>query len=95
MPGIYGCAHRGLIGTVKRHQDIRIVVAGGGIAPTGVPEHLPETSPRMHGRPIWSVVDDAILGEKFNDLVVQPVIDAIRILVNKVDYLVFVDELQD
>ena len=84
-----------MIGANKRHQDIRIVVTGCGISPFGVSEHLPELSPRMHRLPARPIVHHAIFGKEFHDLVVEPVIDAIRVLVNEVDDLIFVDEPPD
>ena len=83
-----------MIGVFERHKDVGIVVAGCGISTFGTSEHPPEGSPRSHrcdARPV--VVDHTVLGEEADNLVVQPVIDGIRIAMNEVDYLVLVNEL--
>ena len=57
VPGIDRRAHRGAIGAVKCNQDIRVVVAGRGKAPSRLSEHVSETGPRTHGRDVRSVVE--------------------------------------
>jgi hypothetical protein len=94
VPGVDGCAHGCMIGVLERHQDVGIVVACCGKTAVGVSEHLPETRPGPHKHgDAGSVVNHTILGEQFNDLVVQPVIDAVRVAVDKIDDLVLVDQL--
>ena len=93
VPGIDRGAHRGAIGTVESHQDIRVVVAGRGKAPARVSEHLSEPGPRTHGRDARCVVDHAVFGEELYDFVVQAVINAVRVLMDEVGDLILVDEL--
>jgi hypothetical protein len=82
-----------MIEVFERHKDVRIVVAGCGISTSGMSEHPPESSPGSHRCDTRSVVDHTVLGEEADDLVVEPVIDAIRIAMNEIDYLVLVNEL--
>jgi hypothetical protein len=74
---------------IEGHEDVGVVVACCLIS--AFPEYSPETRPRSYGRPARSVVDHTVLGEKVGDLVIEPVIDAVRIAVNEVDDLVLVD----
>jgi hypothetical protein len=39
-----------------------------------------------------SIVDQTVLGEQFNDLVIGPVIDAVRVAVDEIDDLVLADQ---
>jgi len=39
-----------------------------------------------------AVVDHTVLGEQFDDLVVEPVIDAVRVAVDEIDDLILVDQ---
>jgi hypothetical protein len=80
-----------MIEVLERHEDVRVVMARSRISTIGMSEHPPEAGPGLHGHPARSVVDHTVLGEKFDDLVVEPVIDAVRIAMNKVDDLVLVD----
>ena len=94
VPGVDGCAHGRMIEVLERHQDVGIVVACCGKTAVGMPEHLPETRPGAHQHgDARSVVDHTVLGEQFNDFVVQSVIDAVRVAVDKIDDLVLVDQL--
>jgi len=82
-----------MIEVFERHKDVRIVVAGCGISTSGMSEHPSEGSPGSHWCDTRSIVDHTVLGEEADDLVVEPVIDAIRIAMNEIDYLVLVNEL--
>jgi len=66
-----------MIKLLERHEDVRILVARGGKSPFGMSEHPSETSRGSHGRPARSVVDHTVLGEQFQDLVVESVINAV------------------
>src|ERR1700674_456649 len=93
VPGIHGCAHGGMIEVLERHQDVRIVVACCGKTAVGMSEHLPETRPGAQRSDTRSVVDYTVLGEQFNDLVVEPVVEAVRVAVDEIDDLVLIDQL--
>jgi hypothetical protein len=60
---------------------------------TRVPEHLAQRGATAHRRREgWAIVDHAIHGEQLSDLVVEPVIDTVRVTVNEVDNLVLVHQ---
>jgi hypothetical protein len=82
-----------MIEVLERHQDVRIVVACCGKTAVGMSEHLPETRPGAQRSDARSVVDYTVLGEQFNDLVVEPVVDAVRVAVDEIDDLVLIDQL--
>ena len=90
-PCVHGRAHVPVIKVLDCHQDIRIVMARCCKSTIGMSEHPPETRPGSHW---WcesrSVVDHTVLGEQFDDLFVEPVIDAVRIAVDEIDNLVLV-----
>src|ERR1700683_852814 len=81
-----------MIEVLECHEDVCIVVARRGESSGGMSEHLPETYPGSDGRDTWSVVDHTVLGKQLNDLVVEPVIDVVRIVMDAIDYLVLVDQ---
>lgn len=92
VPGIYRRANRRIVVLFERHQDIGIVMAGGLERRLGMPEHLPESSPRPDRSNTRSVIHRAVFGEEFDDLVVVPVIDAVRVSMDEIDDAVFVHE---
>jgi hypothetical protein len=94
MPGVDGCVHGRMIEVLERHQDVGIVVACCGKTAARMSEHLPETRSGAHEHgDARSVVDHTVLSEQFNDLVIQSVIDAVRVAMDKIDDLVLVDQL--
>src|SRR5580693_7486056 len=88
VPGVDGCAHGCMIEVIERHEDVRIVVARCGKTTIGMSEHAPETCLGSHGRNTRSVVDHTVLDEKLDNLLIEPVIDAIRIAMNEIDDLI-------
>jgi hypothetical protein len=68
------------------------VVACDGKSTIGISEHPTEGSPGSQRCDIRSVVDHTVLSEEFDYLVVEPVIDAVRIAMNEIDYLVLGDQ---
>src|ERR1700733_1449174 len=84
-----------MIEVIERHEDVRIVVARCGKTTIGMSEHAPETCLGSHGRNTRSVVYHTVLDEKLDNLLIEPVIDAIRIAMNEIDDLILGDQPLD
>jgi hypothetical protein len=93
VPGVHGRANRCPIGVSERHEDVGIVMAGGSESTFGVVEHPSECGSGSNRGGARGVIDHTVLGEEADDLVIEPVIDVVRIAMNQIDDLILVDEL--
>ena len=102
VPRVERCQHGGAVVAIKTDEHVRVVVARRD-KPRALPgramiaaEHRAQCGAAPQRRcETGAVVDDAVLCEELRDLVVELVVDAVRVAVYEVDDRVLVEEALD
>src|SRR5262245_22174355 len=97
VPRVDRGADGGTVVVVEGHEHVRVVMAGGEEtgpgAGSGAAEQRAKGAAAADGRSdAGAVVDQALLGEELGELVVQLVIDEIRVAMDEIDDLVLVHQ---